>query len=132
MEQNYEKKLCFVPKTYAFEDVYWNDDRFLTLAFKEGMVLSVDEFEGKWLHDQSQFDDYYLKVMEVYKTTWEMCPHCENEVELQAVWDIQRCPVCGELIIPCSLCFPYCNDCSNCKLEGLIQQAKKVNGRKSE
>lgn len=131
MEQLFEKKLCFVPKDYPLEDVYFNDDRFLSLAFRKGKVLSVDEFEGKWLHNQSQFHDCHLKVLEVYKTTWELCPHCENEVELKSEWGIQKCPVCGELITPCSLCFPYCDDCSNCELEKLIKQAKGIANRQA-
>lgn len=36
--------------------------------------------------------------------TWEMCPHCESEVELEWEMEPQVCPVCGKWICPCSLC----------------------------
>lgn len=124
MNENFERKLCFVPKSYQFDDVYWNDDRYLTIALREGMVLSEYEFENKWLHDQSQFDEHYLKVMDVNDTTWEMCPHCEHEVELAMKWEVQRCPVCGKFICPCSMCSPY-YECAGCPLD---EMCEKING----
>jgi len=36
-------------------------------------------------------------------TTYEVCPHCMNEVEIQAN-ERSECPNCGELILPCSTC----------------------------
>lgn len=35
---------------------------------------------------------------------WEMCPHCDCEVELE--WELkpQVCPSCGKWICPCSMC----------------------------
>jgi hypothetical protein len=35
---------------------------------------------------------------------YEMCPHCENEVLLDFIFDVQICPSCGRPILPCSLC----------------------------
>jgi predicted RNA-binding Zn-ribbon protein involved in translation (DUF1610 family) len=49
----------------------------------------------------------------------EMCPHCEREVELQPVFSVQVCPMCGELILPCNLCDHDNCDCANCALENI-------------
>ena len=36
-------------------------------------------------------------------TVWELCPECENEVEIPA-YGRSVCPVCGAPILPCSMC----------------------------
>jgi len=41
---------------------------------------------------------------EKYGTIEEFCPFCENEVELAKVLIPQKCPVCGHLLTPCTLC----------------------------
>ena len=46
-------------------------------------------------------------------SVWEMCPHCEEEVELKATMKMQPCPNCGAMIAPCALC---CQDYVNCSL----------------
>lgn len=39
------------------------------------------------------------------KTTFELCPFCENEVELFAQkYVMQECPVCRRYIRACSMC----------------------------
>lgn len=58
--------------------------------------------------------------------TYELCPYCENEVELNNEFKAQLCPKCGRLILPCSICehtnangcHTKCNDCPLDKLEG--------------
>ena len=47
---------------------------------------------------------------------WELCPHCENEVKLQALPIKQHCPVCNTLIKPCALCDMDEVLCSKCYL----------------
>lgn len=57
------------------------------------------------------------------KTT-ELCPFCEQEVEIDAILDVHRCPNCQKVIVACSMC----EDCkSDCYLE---QEAKYLNGEK--
>ena len=46
----------------------------------------------------------------------EWCPFCEEEVEIKAQMRVQKCPNCGENIIPCCLCDMDKADCANCKL----------------
>ena len=47
---------------------------------------------------------------------WELCPHCEEEVELEAVKCVlQKCPNCGRMIRACSMCDPDKCDCSKCE-----------------
>lgn len=43
--------------------------------------------------------------------TWEMCPHCECEVELDFALAPQVCPSCGKWICPCSICTICIKDC---------------------
>jgi hypothetical protein len=37
-------------------------------------------------------------------TTFEMCPHCSSEVEINASKP-SPCPECGIVILPCSTCY---------------------------
>lgn len=48
---------------------------------------------------------------------YEICPVCGEEVKLKAEMKIQKCPSCGNQILPCSLCDSDECDCSNCPLE---------------
>ena len=56
-----------------------------------------------------------------YEHTYEVCPHCEEEVELRADLSIQVCPNCGKHIVACSMCRPcdeeinYCTNCCLCR-----------------
>lgn len=36
--------------------------------------------------------------------TYECCPHCGKEVELDAELKVQKCPECGKYIVTCSMC----------------------------
>ena len=36
--------------------------------------------------------------------TYEVCPHCGCEVELDAELKVQTCPECGKRIVTCSMC----------------------------
>jgi predicted RNA-binding Zn-ribbon protein involved in translation (DUF1610 family) len=46
---------------------------------------------------------------------FEVCPHCENEVKLEAKFEAQVCPSCKTIILPCSIC-PVSDNCLNCPL----------------
>lgn len=74
----------------------------------EGMI------EDSW--DLDDIYDHYNRGGEFgeeigrFKTT-EMCPHCENEVEIESV-GVQICPKCHKSILPCSACeLKCCNEC---------------------
>ena len=72
-------------------------------------------------------------------TTYEVCPHCEAEVELNAELAVQTCPNCGKRIVTCSMCRAcdandgksYCANCCLCyqaeaeNLEADSYQAEK-------
>lgn len=72
-------------------------------------------------------------------TTYEVCPHCEAEVELNAELAVQTCPNCGKRIVTCSMCRAcdandgksYCANCCLCyqaeaeNLEADAYQAEK-------
>lgn len=68
------------------------------------------------------------------KKVWERCPHCEEEVEMDAVLGVQTCPNCGKRIVTCSMCYAcYEADggrfCRNCCLE---YQADKENAERED
>ena len=60
--------------------------------------------------------------------TYEYCPHCDTEVELDAELKVQTCPNCGKRIATCSMCRAcdteenYCTHCC------LSFQAQAENG----
>lgn len=53
--------------------------------------------------------------MDFKLTIDELCPHCNETVELEDKFEIQQCPSCGALIEPCSICESM--KCGNCPLE---------------
>lgn len=54
------------------------------------------------------------------RTTYEVCPHCGDEVRLEAELKVQTCPKCGKRIVACSMCLAcdtpggYCSKCCLC------------------
>ena len=63
-------------------------------------------------------------MAEGFDKIWEVCPHCEQEVELKPEMKIQVCPECGKWICPCSMCDCNLVECQNCELE---KQAHQLN-----
>lgn len=115
-------RLCFAPKDH---DCGYNDDRYLTIAFQRGHVLTMNEFASLWQEYGGEwFLGFDLRTIEIYETCWEMCPHCENEVELPTKWQVHRCPVCGKAIAPCNLCY---SDYANCKDCWLSKEIDSIN-----
>ena len=55
-----------------------------------------------------------------FEHTYEYCPHCDQEVMLDAELKVQTCPNCGARIVACSMCRacesdrPYCGHCCLC------------------
>jgi predicted RNA-binding Zn-ribbon protein involved in translation (DUF1610 family) len=56
---------------------------------------------------------------------YEVCPFCEQEVELKNEFKPQICPNCGEYILPCSICVK--ENCKNCELETLRDRLRIAN-----
>jgi predicted RNA-binding Zn-ribbon protein involved in translation (DUF1610 family) len=50
----------------------------------------------------------------------ELCPHCDNEVEIKESFSEQRCPRCGNVILPCSMCNSEESECGMCF--GLVKE----------
>lgn len=45
----------------------------------------------------------------------EFCPVCEHEVKLYPImFERQKCPKCGAMIKPCSMCDCDICDCAKC------------------
>lgn len=60
------------------------------------------------------------------KYVYEWCSFCMNEVQLKAKSELQVCPKCGHLIIPCCLC--DCNkvDCNKCDINKASIKINKI------
>lgn len=64
--------------------------------------------------------------------TYEVCPYCGEEVELDAELKVQTCPSCGRRIVTCSMCPAYMSDdpdapkCNNCILEYLAHRENEL------
>jgi predicted RNA-binding Zn-ribbon protein involved in translation (DUF1610 family) len=56
---------------------------------------------------------------------YEVCPFCEQEVELENKYNPQKCPNCGEYILPCSICDK--DTCINCELEKVRDRLRIAN-----
>lgn len=69
----------------------------------------------RWEHFKDDEVTYSSEFIAEGKTA-EWCPHCDEEVELDAELKVQKCPNCGKWIVACSMC-PL-KDCSEkCPLE---------------
>ena len=117
------KRLCFAPKNNGCGA---DEDKYLTTAFQQGEVLSLEDFQLAWNRCGGEhFAGYELRVMDLERTCFEVCPHCENEVELLTEWRVQFCPACGHAIVPCNLCFPdhtNCKDCTLCQIADFLDR----------
>lgn len=93
-------------KKYAITDTSWD-------GWKEDYKDSED----------GDISDCYIDIWELTGTqeseedvTYEVCPYCGKEVELDAELKVQVCPECGKHIVTCSMCrnaelnYP-CKDC---------------------
>ena len=64
--------------------------------------------------------------MEKENITYEVCPHCGEEVKLDAELKVQTCPNCGKHIVTCSMCLASSDDiegcCQHCPLEYLADK----------
>lgn len=95
----------------------------------EAMIEEDYDIEDIVMHYQAggEFGDE-LPV----ELTHELCPHCDTEVEIKNI-GIQKCPKCGELILPCSTCNMDHTNCGNCwykeQDEWKLRKDKKFNAR---
>ena len=108
----------FVSKTYDCEpnlggyycQVYLDDSGNIEL---DNFTVSAE------LVDNGAEDKYIIEYVSdsELNCVYEMCPHCGNEVILEVKFKKQSCPICGELICPCSLCADCKGWPTNCPLE---------------
>lgn len=63
-----------------------------------------------------------------YEHTYEVCPHCGEEVELDAELKVQTCPNCGMRIVTCSMCRACDSEDNYCTHCCLAYQADAENG----
>ena len=72
-------------------------------------------------NEQYNLDDCYDYLEDI---TYEMCPECETEVELEMVLKKQICPNCGKVIYPCSICDMDIVNCNECPLDAVCTKQK--------
>ena len=66
--------------------------------------------------------------MENENMIYELCPICEDEVQLKNEFKLQICPTCGKYIVPCSICQSLnengkcSNDCGLSKLADILNK----------
>lgn len=111
------------------EFVSWDDDEFrrklcywVVDPSNECPLFPVDVF---FLYDGCSFEHFeddteetLEDVLKHYEKTEEWCPHCDECVELEHDLKVQKCPVCGKWIVPCSVC-PLTDCSTKCPLERL-------------
>jgi len=56
----------------------------------------------------------------------EWCPHCKTEVELENKREPQKCPSCGKLILPCSLCEYDKVRCGKCEFLCAVENCEEI------
>ena len=108
--------------------IYEEDGCYSCDIWKDGKALEIyaeNYFEDE-LSDLINDAWHYVLTDEKlanaeYKHTYEVCPHCEEEVELKAELSVQTCPHCGKRIVACSMCRAcvecdenYCTNCCLC------------------
>lgn len=112
-----------IPKSQLIEGkTYIGSCRNTSKAVWNGSCFEYDryKFGTTYLDHINHFEDddgydLFVPIQEEYLTTWELCPECENEVELENIFKVQHCPICGKKILPCSICTDM--NCKNCPLE---------------
>lgn len=62
--------------------------------------------------------------------TEEICPYCDNTVELPPFKGIYKCPECKELIVCCSMCEEQ--SCNECKYTLLTQSKEQLSSKTQE
>lgn len=112
-----------IPKSQLIEGkTYIGSCRNTSKAVWNGSCFEYDryKFGTTYLDHINHFEDddgydLFIPIQEEYSTTWELCLECENEVELENIFKVQHCPICGKKILPCSICTDM--NCKNCPLE---------------
>lgn len=103
-EPTYHKKIFVLGKEYL-KDIK-TDDEFVAQTYHYGKVFDnirdILEYSSK---------DYVIKIIDIATTTIEYCPHCGYDVVIDAKFEYQKCPICGNSIVPCSLCIECKNNC---------------------
>lgn len=98
-----------------------HDNKYLELERRELQSILDELYEGIKIEDflgEYTYDDTISierVIQEKYGKPVEVCPCCEEEVQLgRSVICKQACPSCGSEIINCSMCLTM--DCTHCKL----------------
>lgn len=107
-------------------DVYGQNDIVGTMAIWEDQLVpdvyteEDTEEEKKWIRMADDSEDGDCD---------ELCPHCDTEVKLKNVFEVQECPSCKAPILPCSICTHGSDEghtkpcsCDTCPLEANVRE----------
>lgn len=108
-----------IPKSLDNHDVF---ETYNTALKYMAMYAYGDDVHDYEICACEPKDTRYLHIItmeHLAKHVDEMCPYCEHEVELGAIFAPQKCPVCGKWICPCNMCDHEVCDCNNCPVQKL-------------
>lgn len=95
------------------------DNKTYKEKYNEGLELAKSYY-GKGTNEF--LDTIFPELKAKEDKTYEVCPQCGEEVELDAELKVQTCPSCGARIATCSMCRPcdetdsnYCTNCVLCR-----------------
>jgi len=100
-------------------DTKFTSDKKFAIVDGSWLGWQEDHINSEEGDDSDCFIDIYeLSVIQEYEdnNTYECCPYCGKEVEIEAELKVQVCPECGKHIVTCSMCrnselnYP-CGDC---------------------
>jgi len=93
----------------------------LILSYKEDDIKKEFGYNRVVLKDDDgniyddDIEEWGVEEVTANETTFEVCPHCNEEVQLESKFEAQVCPSCNTIILPCSIC-PVNDNCLNCPL----------------
>ena len=96
------------------EPLKWSDNGH-PVIYGDRRDAEADKQDATIITEREYIENYVWKGM-----TFEVCPHCGEEVALDAELKVQTCPNCGKRIVACSMCRAceesgdYCKNCPLC------------------
>lgn len=97
-------------------DVFTSEEDAVIFAEIYKFGSGVKDYEIDTYNEDDIENPHIIDLSVLPDTITEYCEHCEHEVELKLEFKVQRCPECGKLITPCSICNSDLCDCSDCPL----------------
>ena len=116
-----EIRSAYQEDEFIYIDGYLTDD-----DMENGNVIAkvnVHTLEVIYNDERAKTDEYAQSIInetikQYSNNTVEHCLNCEVDVAIERKFEVQKCPDCGEPILPCNMC--TVNECSHCTLDKQI------------